>query len=87
MANHVSAEKRARRATRRTAINRTRTTRVRSFVKKVEAAIEAGDKAGAKAALKTAEPEIMRGAQKGVLKKNTAARQVSRLSKRVKAMG
>lgn len=87
MANHVSAEKRARRATRRTAINRTRTTRVRSFVKKVEAAIEAGDKAAAKAALQSAEPEIMRGAQKGVLKKNTASRQVSRLSKRVKAMG
>jgi small subunit ribosomal protein S20 len=87
MANHVSAEKRARRATRRTAINRTRTTRVRSLLKKVETAIEAGDQAAAKAALQTAEPEIMRGAQKGVLKKNTASRQVSRLSKRVKSMG
>ena len=87
MANHVSAEKRARRATRRTAINRTRTTRVRSFVKKVESAIEAGDKVAAKAALLAAEPELMRGAQKGVLKKNTASRQVSRLAKRVKTMG
>ncbi len=87
MANHVSAEKRARRTTRRTAVNRTRTTRVRSFVKKVESAIESGDKVAAKAALLAAEPELMRGAQKGVLKKNTASRQVSRLAKRVKTMG
>jgi len=86
MANHVSAEKRARGTARRTVVNRTCTTRVRSYVKKVEAAIAAGDKAAAKAALQAAEPELMRGAQKGVLKKNTASRQVSRLAKSVKAM-
>lgn len=60
--------------------------RVRTFVKKVETAIESGDKTAAQAALKAAQPEIMRGVTKGVLRRNTASRRVSRLSARVKAM-
>ena len=71
---------------RRTEINRARMSRVRTFVKKVETAIEAGDKTAAEAALKMAQPEIMRGVTKGVLHRNTAARRVSRLSARVKAL-
>ncbi len=81
-----SAKKRMRQTKRRTEINRARMSRVRTFVKKVETAIEAGDKTAAETALKMAQPEIMRGVTKGVLHRNTAARRVSRLSARVKAL-
>lgn len=86
MATHKSAEKRNRRAQRRTAINSARTSRIRTFVKKVETAIASGDKSAASAALKQAEPEMMRGVNKGVVHKNTASRKVSRLSARIKAL-
>jgi small subunit ribosomal protein S20 len=83
MPNIASAKKRVRTIAKRTKINASRTTRVRGYVRKVEEAILAGDKTAALAALKAAEPEIMRGVTKGVLHKNTGARKVSRLSKRV----
>ena len=86
MATHVSAEKRIRQTARRTAVNRARLSRLRTFVKKVETAIASGDKEAARAALKAAQPELQRGAQKGVLHKNTAARKLSRLSARIKAL-
>ena len=87
MANTASAKKRARQSTRRTAVNRARKSRVRTFVKAAERAIESGDKAAALAALRAAEPELMRGVGGGVLHANTAARKVSRLARRVKALG
>jgi small subunit ribosomal protein S20 len=83
MPNIASAKKRVRTTQKRTAINTARKSRVRGFVRTVEEAIAAGDKKAALAALKAAEPEIMRGVSKGVLHKNTGARKVSRLSKRV----
>ena len=86
MANHASAKKRIRQTERRAVINRNRLSRVRTFIKKVELAIDAGDADGAKQALKAAQPVIMRGAQQGVLHRNMAARKVSRLSARVKAL-
>jgi small subunit ribosomal protein S20 len=86
MANTPQAKKRVRQAERRTAVNRNRISRIRTFLKKVETAIAGGDAAEARAALRAAEPEIMRGVTKGVLPKNTAARKVSRLSARVKAL-
>jgi small subunit ribosomal protein S20 len=86
MPNITSAKKRVRQIQRRTEVNRARMSRVRTFVKKVETAIESGDKTAAQAALKAAQPEIMRGVTKGVLRRNTASRRVSRLSARVKAM-
>lgn len=86
MANTLQARKRIRRNTRRAEINTTRISRVRSFVKKVETAIAGGDKKAAEAALKDAQPEIARGVARGVLHKNTAARKMSRLSKRVAAL-
>lgn len=86
MAQIKSAKKRIRRTVRQTAVNRNRTSRVRTFVKKVEVAIAGGDKAVAQAALLAAEPELMRGASKGIMHKNTASRKVSRLSARVNAM-
>jgi small subunit ribosomal protein S20 len=86
MAHHASAKKRHRRAVRRTAINRARMGRVRTFVKKVELAIGSGDKTAAQQALREAQPELHRGVTKGVVHKNTAARRLSRLSARIKAM-
>jgi len=87
MANIKSAKKRARQTIKRTAINRARLSRIRTFVKKVELAIAAGDKSAAEAALRLAEPEVARGVSKGVLHRNTAARKISRLSHRVHAIG
>jgi len=86
MANTKSAKKRVGRNQRRREINMARVSRIRSFVKKVEKAIVAGDKDAAQAALRTAEPEVMRGVTKGVLHRNTAARKISRLSKRANAL-
>ena len=83
MANTNSAKKRVRQIERRTERNRDRLSRIRTAVKNVEEAINAGDKTAAALALNTAEPELMRGVSKGVMKKNTASRKVSRLSARV----
>lgn len=86
MANTPQAKKRIRRNNRRADINKTRVSRIRTFVKKVESALEAGDKAAASVALAAAQPEIARGVAKGVLHKNTAARKFSRLTKRLSAL-
>ncbi|MEL6859806.1 MAG: 30S ribosomal protein S20 [Pseudomonadota bacterium] len=86
MANTKSAKKMVRKIATRTEVNKTRRSRMRTFVRKVEEAIEAGDKSAAAEALKAAQPEIMRAAGKGVIHKNTSSRKVSRLSARVKAM-
>jgi small subunit ribosomal protein S20 len=87
MANTKSAKKMVRKIARRTEVNKSRRSRVRTFVRKVEEAVASGDKKAATTALKSAEPEIMRGVTKGVLHKNTASRKVSRLAARVKGMG
>ena len=86
MANSPSAKKRVRQAERRTEINRNRRSRIRTSIKKVEETIASGDKQAAQAALRDAQPEIMRGATKGILHKNTASRKISRLSARIKAL-
>lgn len=86
MANTTSAQKAARKIARRTATNKSRLSRVRTFVRKVEAAVAAGDKDAAAAALKAAQPELMRAASKGVLHRNTASRKVSRLARQVKSI-
>ena len=86
MANHASAKKRIRRNARRAEINGSRTTRIRTFVKKVELAIAGGDYAAAQGALLAAQPEIDRGVSKGVVEKKAASRKLSRLSARVKAL-
>ncbi|GGE54523.1 30S ribosomal protein S20 [Actibacterium pelagium] len=87
MANSPQAKKRARQNERRAAVNQARRSRIRTYLRKVEEAIAAGDQAAAKAALQAAQPEMMRGVTKGILHKNTAARKMSRLSARVKALG
>jgi len=86
MANTKSAKKAARQATRRTEINKSRTTRASSVTRQVEEAVAAGNKETAIAALKAAAPILARTAQKGVMHKRSASRKVSRLTARVKAM-
>ena len=83
MANTPQAKKRIRRNANRAEINGARMSRIRNFLKKVEVAIEGGDKDTAQTALKSAQPELARGVARGVLHKNTAARKMSRLTKRV----
>jgi small subunit ribosomal protein S20 len=87
MANSPSSRKRARQIERRTAVNKARVSRIRTFLRRVEEAIASGDPAGAAAALRTAQPEVMRGVSRGVLHKNTASRKISRLASRVNALG
>ncbi|SHM09563.1 SSU ribosomal protein S20P [Paracoccus solventivorans] len=86
MANTPQSQKRARQTERRTAVNKARRSRIRTFLRKVEEAIAGGDAQVAAEALRAAQPELMRGVTKGVVHKNTAARKMSRLSARVKAM-
>jgi small subunit ribosomal protein S20 len=87
MANTPQAKKRIRRNDRRAEINGARVSRIRTFVKQVEAALAAGNKDQAAEALRRVQPELARGVSKGVVHKNTAARKISRLSKRVAALG
>jgi small subunit ribosomal protein S20 len=86
MANTTSAKKAVRKIAKRASVNRSRRSEMRTYVRKVEEAISAGDAAAATAAFSTAEPIIMRAAQKGIVHKNTASRKVSRLAVRVKAL-
>lgn len=86
MAHHQSAKKRIRQTARRTEVNRSRLSRIRTYVRKVEEAIASGDKEQAAAAFRDVQPELMRGAKRGVMHQNTVSRKLSRLSRRIKAM-
>ena len=86
MANSPQAKKRARQIERRTAVNKARKSRIRTFLRAVEEAIASGDKAAATEALRAAQHELMRGVTKGIFHKNTASRKVSRLASRVKSL-
>jgi len=86
MANSPSAKKRVRQSERRTEVNRDRRSRIRTSIKKVEETIASGDKSAAQAALIDVQPELMRGAQKGIVHKNNASRKIARLSARIKAL-
>ena len=84
MANTAQSKKRARQNERRATVNKSRRSRIRTFLRKVEEAISNGDKSAASAALTAVQPELMRGVSKGIFHKNTAARKMSRLSAKVK---
>ena len=87
MANTPQAKKRIRRNANRAIINHSRVSRIRTFIKAVEAAIASGKKTEAAEALRAVQPEIARGVARGVVHKNTASRKMSRLSKRVAQLG
>ncbi len=86
MAQNPSAKKRIRQTARRTEVNRRRLSRVRTAIRKVEEAIASGDKEKALAAFREAQPNMMRGARRGQVHRNTVSRKLSRLSARIKAM-
>ncbi len=86
MANTSSAKKAVRKIERRTAVNRSRRSQMRTFIRKVEEALASGDATAAQSALASAEPVMMRAAQKGIVHKNTASRRISRLTARVKSL-
>ena len=83
MANTTSAKKATRKIARRTEINKSRRTRIRTAVRKVEEAIASGDRGSALTALKQAEPELVRAAQRGVIHRNNASRKISRLTHQI----
>jgi len=83
MANTKSARKATRKIARRTAVNKSRRSHLRTAIREAETAIAAGDKAAALTALKIAEPQLARAARKGVLHKKTASRKVSRLTRQL----
>jgi len=87
MANTPQAKKRIRRNANRATINHSRISRIRTFIKQAESAIASGKKKEAAEALKAVQPEMARGVARGVIHKNTAARKISRLSKRVASLG
>lgn len=86
MANTASAKKAVRVQARKTAVNKSRRTMVKSAIRRVDDAVASGDKAAAQAAVKLAEPAMMRAVSNGVYHKNTGSRKISRLNKAVKAM-
>ncbi|MEO9458322.1 MAG: 30S ribosomal protein S20 [Lentilitoribacter sp.] len=86
MANTTSAKKATRKIAARTEVNKSRRTRVRGFIRKVEEAIASGDQKAASDALRAAQPELMRAASRGVMHANTVSRKISRLAARVKAV-
>ena len=86
MANTPQAKKRIRRNDRRAEVNKTRVSRIRTFVKQLESALESGNKEEAGAALARVQPELARGVARGVIHKNTASRKYSRLTKRFEAL-
>ena len=86
MANHKSAKKRIIRNANRALINGARISRIRTFIKKVEAAIASGEATAAREALRAAQPELQRGVSRGVLHKNTVSRKISRLAARIKTL-
>lgn len=87
MANTPSAKKATRKIAARTAVNKSRRSRMRTFLRKVEDAIASGDQKAANEALKAAQPEIVRASQKGIVHANAASRKVSRLNHRIKSLG
>lgn len=87
MANTPSAKKAVRKIERRTKVNKSRRSQMRTYVRKVEEALASGNREAAQAALHAAEPLLMRAAQKGIVHKNTASRKVSRLTHRLNSLG
>ena len=87
MAYSKQAKKRLRQSERRSTVNKSRRSRVRTFVRRVEDALTSGDKNAAAEALRLAEPELARSGHHGILKQNTAARRISRLTRLVNSMG
>lgn len=86
MANHNSTKKSIRKTVTRTLVNKSRNTRIKTYIKKVLFAVKSEDLSGAQIALTKAQSEIMKGVTNNIIKKNTASRRISFLSKKVKSL-
>lgn len=86
MADHASAKKRIRRNAKRAEINTARRSRLKTFMKRVESEITEGNAKGAQEAVRAMQPELYRSVAKGILHKKTAARKLSRMVARIKAI-
>lgn len=86
MANHSSAKKAIRQTIKKTLINKNRSSRIKTYIKKVLQEVVTGSQDSAKAALVVAQSEIMKGVTKNIIKLNTASRKISRLSQKIKNM-
>jgi small subunit ribosomal protein S20 len=84
MANHTSAKKSIRQIAKRTIVNKQRMSQMKTYIKKLEAAIAQQDKQNIAELFKQTQSLIMKGVTKNLLKKNTASRKISRLAARVK---
>ena len=87
MANTPQSKKRVRQVQKKTEVNKSRKSRIKTFIKLVEESLSKGDKKKSKESFSAVEPEIQRGVSKGILKKNSAARKISRLSAKINALG
>jgi small subunit ribosomal protein S20 len=87
MANHVSALKRARQTTKKTAVNRSNKTHFRTTLRALREALQKGDPQAVAAEFRTAVSVIDKSVKKGVIHANTGSRYKSRLNARVKAVG
>jgi small subunit ribosomal protein S20 len=86
MANHLSAQKRARQTERRTVRNRANTSSLRSQLRDLRETIAKGDKAAVEQVYRKTVSALDKAIQKGILHENTASRYKSRLGKRVSAV-
>ncbi|WP_375318715.1 30S ribosomal protein S20 [Candidatus Tisiphia endosymbiont of Oplodontha viridula] len=86
MANHSSAKKAIRQTVKKTLINKNRSSRIKTYLKKVLEEVTSGSKESARLALIAAQSEIMKGVTKNIIKLNTASRKISRLSQKIKNM-
>ena len=86
MANHKSALKRIRQTKTRTERNVAWRSKMRTYIRKVEDAVKSQNKESAATAMKNAMPVVHRAVSKGIIHKNTAARTISRLTHKVKAL-
>jgi small subunit ribosomal protein S20 len=86
MANHKSAQKRARQTIKKTVVNRARRKKMRTAVKQAELALGKGEATIAKTAVSAAQPALDRAVSKGVMHKKTASRKLSRLNARLKKL-
>jgi small subunit ribosomal protein S20 len=86
MANTPGAKKAVRKIARRTEVNKSRRSRVRTFLRAFDEAVTAGDADKAKAAFVEAQSEVMRAVSKGVIHRNTGSRKVSRLAAQLRKL-
>ena len=86
MANHKSAKKMMKVTAKRTLVNKMRKSKTRTAIRRLVDIIKSGDKENVVLAFRNAESNLHKCVNKGVIHRNTAARKISRLNAKVKAL-